>query len=97
MLDAGFAPTDPFSVIDWLAKIAPNNIDRAVEILTALLRSPRVDPWAYMMQREPIRAVLAEGLARGTQETVTNVHALVRHLSWLGETGYIDLIRPSAA
>ena len=67
MLQAGFAPTDAFSVVDWLAKIAQRNVDRAVEILSALLRNPHIDQWAYMTQREPIRTVLAEGLERGTQ------------------------------
>jgi hypothetical protein len=97
MLQAGFAPTDAFSVVDWLAKIAPRNVDRAVEILSALLRNPHIDQWAYMTQREPIRTVLAEGLARGTQDTIAKVHELIGFLSSINETGYIDLIRPPAA
>jgi hypothetical protein len=97
MLQADFVPTDAFSVVDWLAKIAPRNVDRAVEILSALLRNPRVDQWAYMTQREPIRTVLAEGLAHGTQDTVAKVHELIGFLSSINETGYIDLIRPPAA
>ena len=97
MLQADFVPTDAFSVVDWLAKIAPRNVDRAVEILSALLRNPRVDQWAYMTQREPIRTVLAEGLAHGTRETIADVHELIGFLSSINETGYIDLIRPPAA
>ena len=97
MLQADFVPTDAFSVVDWLAKIAPRNVDRAVEILSALLRNPRVDQWAYMTQREPIRTVLAEGLAHGTRETIAAVHELIGFLSSINETGYIDLIRPPAA
>ena len=97
MLQADFVPTDAFSVVDWLAKIAPRNVDRAVEILFALLRNPRIDPWAYMTQQEPIRAVLAEGLAHGTQDTIAKVHELIGFLSSINETGYIDLIRPPAA
>jgi hypothetical protein len=97
MLQADFVPTDAFGVVDWLAKIMPGRIDRAVAILSALLRNPRVDQWAYMTQREPIRAVLVEGLARGTTETVTTVHELIGFLSSINETGYMDLIRPPAA
>jgi len=97
MLQAGFVPTDAFSVVDWLAKIAPRNVDRAVEILSALLRNPHVDQWAYMTQREPIRAVLSEGLLRGTQDTIAKVHELIGFLSSINETGYIDLIRQPAA
>jgi hypothetical protein len=94
MLRAGFVPTDAFNVVDWLAKIAPPNVDRAVEILSALLRNPRVDQWTYMTQQEPIRTVLAEGLAHGIQETISKVHELIGFLSSINETGYIDLIQP---
>jgi hypothetical protein len=94
MLRAGFVPTDAFSVVDWLAKIAPRNVDRAVEILSALLRNPRVDQWTYITQQEPIRTVLAEGLAHGIQETISKVHELIGFLSSINETGYIDLIQP---
>jgi hypothetical protein len=97
MLQAGFVPTDAFSVVDWLAKIAPRNVDRAVEILSALLRNPRVDQWAYMTQHEPIRGVLREGLSHGTQDTIAKVHELIGFLSSINETGYIDIIRRPAA
>jgi hypothetical protein len=56
-----------------------------------------VDQWAYMTQREPIRAVLGNGLARGTPETIQRVHDIVSFLSTLGETSYLDLIRSTAA
>lgn len=94
MLRAGFVPTDAFSVVGWLAKIALRNVDRAVEILSALLRNPRIDQWTYMTQQEPIRTVLAEGLAHGTQETISKANELIGFLSSINETGYIDLIQP---
>jgi hypothetical protein len=97
MLRTGFAPTDAFSVVEWLRNISPRHIDRAVEVMAALLRHPRVDQWAYMTQREPIRAVLSEGLARGTPETIRRVHEIIGFLSTLGETSYLDLTRPTAA
>jgi hypothetical protein len=50
-----------------------------------------------MTQREPIRTVLSEGLAHGTQDTIAKVHELIGFLSSINETGYIDLIRPPAA
>ena len=96
MLRNGFAPTDAFSVVDWLGKISPRHVDRAVEVIAVLLRHPRVDQWAYMTQREPIRLVLSEGLARGTPETVERVQEIVGFLSTLGETSYLDLVRTSA-
>lgn len=97
MLHAGFVPTDAFSVVDWLAKIVPRDVDRAVEILSALLRNPRIDQWAYMTQQVPIRTILAEGLAHGTQDTISKVHELIGFLSSINETGYIDLIQPPTA
>jgi hypothetical protein len=97
MLKAGFAPKDAFSVIDWLAKTLPANVDRAVEILALLLANPRLDQWAYMTQREPIRAVLSQGLTSGSPETVSRVHGTVSFLSSIGETSYLDLVRASPA
>jgi len=97
MLEAGFVPTDAFSVVEWLAKIAPRNVDRAVEILSALLRNPQVDQWAYMTQREPIRVVLSEGLAKGRDETIKRVNETIGFLSTIGETSYLDLVRSPAA
>lgn len=97
MLKSGFAPTDAFSVVEWLGNIAPRYVDRAVEVMAALLRHPRVDQWAYMTQREPIRLVLGEGLARGTPATVQRVQEIIGFLSTLGDTNYLDLVRASVA
>jgi hypothetical protein len=94
MLKAGFVPSDSFSVVEWLQNIVPRHVDRAVEVMAALLRHPRVDQWAYMTQREPIRNVLSEGLARGKPETIQSVHEIIGFLSTIGETSYLDLVRP---
>jgi hypothetical protein len=97
MLEAGFAPNDAFSIVEWLQQITSRHLDRAVEVLTALVRHPRVSPWAYVTQREPIRAVLSAGLAEGAPQTVERVHELVSFLSTVGETSYLDLVRPQTA
>jgi hypothetical protein len=96
MLRAGFAPNDAYNVVEWLQKIAPRRIDRAVEVMQPLLRHPRTDRWAYITQREPIRAVLTEGLASGTTETIQRVKEIIGFLSTVGETSYLDLVRPAA-
>jgi hypothetical protein len=62
----------------------------------ALLRSPRIDRWAYMTERKPIRAVLGEGLARGTAETINRANEIIGFLASIGETSYLDLVRPAA-
>ena len=97
MLKAGFVPTDAFSVVEWLQKIASRHVERAVEVLAALLRHPRVDKWAYIMKREPIRAVLSKGLANGTAQTIEQVDEVVSFLASRGETSYLDLARLSPA
>jgi hypothetical protein len=97
LLQARFIPTDAFHVVDWLANIASRSVDDAVEILSALLRHPLLDQWIYITQREPIRAVLSEGLSHGTEETVARIQGLISYLSSIGETSYLDLLRPSAA
>jgi len=96
MLAAGFVPTDAYGVVEWLKKIAPRHVDRAVEVMQALLRSSRIDRWAYMTEREPIRAVLSEGLERGAAETIQRVNETIGFLSSIGETSYLDLVRPAA-
>ncbi len=97
MLGAGFAPNDAFSVIQWLQKITPRHVDRAVDVMSALLRHPGLDQWAHMTQREAVRAVLSEGLARGIPETIQRIHDTIGFLATIGETSYLDLVRPTAA
>jgi hypothetical protein len=97
MLRAGFAPTDAFSIVEWLQKIAPRHVDRAVEVLEALVRHRDVDRWAYMTQREPIRAVLREGLERGSGGTVERAVRTINFLASIGETSYLDLLPSSSA
>jgi hypothetical protein len=92
-LTAGFIPNDAYDVIEWLQGIAPNHIDRTVEAMELLLRNPRIDRWAYMTKREPIREVLSAGLASGTSKTIERVSQVVSFLSSIGETSYLDLVR----
>jgi hypothetical protein len=96
MLTAGFVPNDAYDVIEWLQTIAPSHIDRAVKVMQLLLRNPRIDRWAYMTKREPIREVLSDGLTRGTPQTIERVNQVVSFLSSIGETSYLDLVRAPA-
>jgi hypothetical protein len=97
MMAAGFVPTDAFSVVARLEKIATRHVDQAVAVLGALLMNPRVDRWAYMTQRDPIRAVLSAGIASGAEDTIRRAEEVISFLSTIGETSYIELIQPSAA
>ena len=72
------------SVLQWLQKIAPRQIDLAVEVLEALLRDPQqLDQWVYMTQRDPIRTVLSEGLKceRQGPHTVNKAKETISFLS----------------
>jgi hypothetical protein len=97
MMRAGFVPTDAFSVVTRLETISTRHVDQAVAVLASLLMNPRVDRWAYMTQREPIRAVLANGLANGTAETIARSVELIGFLSSIGETSYLILVPAPAA
>jgi len=97
MLEAGFVPANAFNVVEWLEKIATRHVDRAVELIKLLLADPRVDKWAYLTQRDPIRAVLNEGRVNGTAETIARVGEVVSYLASIGETGYLDLVPPPAS
>src|ERR1700682_6087890 len=81
MLRAGFAPTDAFSVVERLQKLSSAHPDQAVAVLSALLRNPRVDRWAYMTQRDPIRAILSAGITSGRAETNALAEELIGFLS----------------
>jgi hypothetical protein len=97
MLDAGFAPTDAFNVVERLQKLSPGYPDQVVTVLSALLRNPSVDRWAYMTQRDPIRAILRAGLTNGSADTVVRAEELIGFLSAIGETSYIELVQNPAA
>jgi hypothetical protein len=97
MLKAGFAPSEAYAVVGWIEKAVPQNVDRAIELLAALLTHPNIDHWAYASQRESIRAVLSQGLDAGSQQTIARAQDLIGFLSSVGETSYLDLIRPTAA
>ena len=97
MFNAGFVPTDSSSVVEWLQKISTQHVDRAVLVLARLIMHPRVDEWAYITQRAPIRGVLMQGLADGTAETVNLVGEVVGVLASKGETSYLDLVADDAS
>jgi len=66
MSKAGFAPSEPYSVIDRLSKLSPDLPDRVAEVLAALVKNPRFDRWVYMTQSAAVRAILENGLASGS-------------------------------
>lgn len=93
MLHAGFVPTDVFSVVDRLHKMSENHPNDAVAVLSALLKSPRVERAAYVTQRDFIRAILKAGLESELAESKKLAEELIGFLSTIGETSYIDLLR----
>jgi hypothetical protein len=55
MFQAGFVPRDAFSVVEWLAKISPNRVDRAVEVLA--LPHPPPSVGSIRRDAEPLESV----------------------------------------
>jgi hypothetical protein len=97
MMRLGFAPGNAFMVVSWLERIAPQIVDPAVEVLAALLRHPHTERWIFAGRPGDIRAVLLQGLARGTPTTVNRARETIGFLASIGQTSYLDLIRPPTA
>jgi hypothetical protein len=92
MSRAGFAPNEPYSVMDRLAKISPNFPDRAAEVLKVLVKNPRFNQWVYMTQAAGIRTIFVNGLATGLPTTRAAVIEAINYLAAIGDTGYLDLL-----
>ena len=95
MLRSGFAPTHAYDVVQWLAKACDTDVDRATEVLEALLTNPNIDQWVYVGQDQSIRAILTAGRARGKPVTIKRVEEIVSFLASIGQPGYLDLVRAS--
>jgi hypothetical protein len=96
MSEAGFAPTDPYSVMDRLVKLSSCHPDRAAEVLAALVKNPRFDRYVYMTQSAAVRTILENGAATGVATTTAAVMETVNYLSTLGDTSYVDLLPRSS-
>ncbi|MEH2480557.1 hypothetical protein V1282_003914 [Nitrobacteraceae bacterium AZCC 2146] len=92
MSEAGFAPNEPYSVMDRLAKFSPNFPDRAAEVLKVLVKNPRFDRWVYMTQAAGMRTIFVNGLASGLPATRAAVIEAINYLAAMGDTGYLDLL-----
>ncbi len=91
MLRAGYVSDNPYSILDWLSTICPLHVDRAVDVLSALLTSNLKDKYIYFTQPDAIRNVLTQGKARGVPRTLERVDHLVSYLASHGVTAYLDL------
>lgn len=95
MLHSGFVPALAYNVVEWLAKVCEEHVDQAVEVLKVLLTNPNVDQWVYVGQHQSIRALLTAGQSHGTTATVERVEELVSFLALIGQSEYLDLVRPA--
>jgi hypothetical protein len=95
MSEAGFAPTDPYSMMDRLVELSPTYPDRAADVLAALVKNPRFDRYVYMTQSAAVRTILENGLATKSIATVSAVAEIINYLSTLGDTSYVDLLLKS--
>jgi hypothetical protein len=92
MSEAGFAPSESYSVMDRLAKVSSNFPDRAAETFAALVKNQHFDRWVYMSQSAGIRTIFVNGLATGSPTTAAAVTEAINYLAAMGDTGYLDLL-----
>jgi hypothetical protein len=95
MLRSGFVPALAYNVVEWLAKVHETHVDRAIEVLEALVTNPNADQWIYVGQDRSIRTLLTVGQSSRVAATVNRVAELVSFLALNGQPGYLDLNRPA--
>ncbi len=91
MLNAGFAPNDAYGVIDNLAKLVPEHIEKVVEVTNLLVRQPKVEAWIFAAQDQSLRAILVAGNASAAPRTVATVKEIVSYLASGGNPSFLDL------
>jgi len=92
MLQAGFAPNDPFGVVDSLSKLLPEHVDKIVAVTNGLVRQPKVDGWIFAAQDHALRQILTEGKKSANPGTTAAVKDIVSYLASRGNTGFLDLV-----
>ncbi len=91
MLNAGFAPNDAFGVIDNLAELLPERIDKVIEVTNLLVRQPNVQAWIFASQDQSLRTILVEGKKSPTPGTAAIVREIVSYLASRGNSSFLDL------
>ena len=91
MLAGGFAPHDAFGVLDALAKLLPEHVDKVVEVTNALVRHPKLEGWIFAAQNDALRRILIEGKGSRTPGADTRVSEIVSYLASRGNHGFLDL------
>jgi hypothetical protein len=90
MLESGFAPGDPIGVVDSLAKLLPEHVDKIVQITNALVRLPNVEGWIFSAQDHALREILAAGKKSDAPETPAAVKDIVNYLASRGNTSFLE-------
>ena len=79
------------------SKLEDDKIDRVIEVLSALVSSPRVNRLTLMVQPGPMRKMLVAGKASGAPKTRSLVADIVNVLASKGEDSYMDLLNEPGA
>lgn len=90
--EAGFAPSEPYSVIRRLAEISPRLPDKTALALASLIRNRDFNHRAYMVQAAEVRSILVNGLATRVPETTTAAIEAINYLAAMGDTRFIDVL-----
>lgn len=92
MTDCGFAPSEPYSVLDHLSRLSSDHPEKAVQVLAALVKNEKFDRWVYMTQQNAVRLILENGLASGADQARSYAAETISYLAALGDGGYLDLL-----
>jgi hypothetical protein len=92
MLSGNFMPSAAYSVVDWIASICDDDLERSAQILMMLIEHHDAKPDLYMTQRNAIRKILVKSLASGNSATVDTVDRIISVLAIKGENEYLDLV-----
>jgi ribosomal protein L12E/L44/L45/RPP1/RPP2 len=78
-------------VIDNLAKLVPEHIEKVVEVTNLLVRQPKVEAYIFAVQDQSLRAILVAGKASAAPQTAATVREIVSYLASGGNPNFLDL------
>jgi hypothetical protein len=91
VLNADLGPTDAMGVIDKLVDQVPEHVNTVVEIVSALVKQPRVQAWIFASEGHSLRTILSEGKNSPSPLTKATVKEIVSYLSSRGNSSFLDI------
>jgi hypothetical protein len=93
LFSAGFAPSNGYSLIEWLGRFATSHPGKTIAVFAEMVNSAEFGHATYITHTGPIRTILQQGLLSDT-ETAQRTRDIISVLATVGQPGYLDLLRP---